>query len=208
MSLIFIRRKGDVITGQMILEGNGVTYFKERPRLELSRVLGVNKPTIVYRGMIRGFSLPIYNNDNEELFFDLPCVPQRWDESSNPLIYVGGYLADAQVGNGYFQIACDWAFFSPNTDLSSSDAPTGSSVETVKSGNILAKDGLAQYTSWYTTFEINYDIASPNILASDDCMTFRLYRVATDNSASDIDGEVVVTGCAIKWKMNKYYSDK
>ena len=80
----------NTFSNQITLSGSGITYFKERPRLELSRTLGTSKPTIVYKGQIRGFSLPIYNSDNEELFFDIPCVPARWDGASNPILYVGG----------------------------------------------------------------------------------------------------------------------
>jgi len=53
----------------MLESGQRRVKLRQRPSLEISRVVGVNKPTIVYRGIFRGFSLPIYASDNEELFF-------------------------------------------------------------------------------------------------------------------------------------------
>ena len=61
-----------------------------------------------------------------------------------------------------------------------------------------------QYHSWATTITLDFDVATPNNLASQDCLNLRIYRIAA--SSAEIAGEVVVTGTAIRWQMNKLYS--
>jgi len=181
---------------QITLSGSGVTYFKERPRLELSRTLGTSKPSIVTLGMTRGFSLPVYNSDNEELFFDLPCVPARWDGASDPVVIVQGYLDTANT-NKKFKLACDWVYFTPDDDaiaMTAVESPSAQTSVTVWS----------QYHSFAANITLNYDVVAANPLAVSDFLQLRLYRVAA--TLNEIAGEVVVTGVAIKWKMNKLYS--
>lgn len=60
-----------------MIRGPLTVKLRQRPNLEISRTLGTGKPTIVYRGVFRGFALPIYAGDNEELFFN-HNVPRRW----------------------------------------------------------------------------------------------------------------------------------
>jgi hypothetical protein len=173
----------------------GVTYFKERPRIELSRILGASKPSIVYRGIIRGFSLPIYNSDNEEIFLDLPNVPARWDGASDPIVYVQGYLDTANTSKK-FKLACDWTYFSAG------DEPDGVAVESPSVETTTATWG--QYHTFTAAITLNYDVVAANALAVGDFLQLRVYRIAA--SGDEIDGEVVVTGVAIRWKMDKLYS--
>ncbi|MDD5435201.1 MAG: hypothetical protein PH343_07210 [Nitrospira sp.] len=187
------------INGQIELLGNGLVYYKERPNLEVSRVIGITKPTTVYQGMIRGFSLPIYNSDNEELFFDVPSVTARWDGLSNPILCFGGYL-DTANNVKKFQLACDWTKFTAQTDILE-----GTSLETAKTGDITTGN-WAQYHTWSSTITLDYDVLPADPLASGDCMDLRLYRVAADDSGNEIAGEVVITGAVIKWRLNKFYS--
>jgi hypothetical protein len=191
----YVLAAGDTLTGQMILSGSGITYFKERPRIELSRVLSVSKPSIVFRGTIRGFSLPIYASDNEELFFDLPSVPARWDGASDPIVYVTGYLDTANTSKK-FKLACDWTYFSAD------DEPDGVAVESPSVETTTATWG--QYHTFTAAITLNYDVVSANALAVGDFLQLRVYRIAA--SGNEIAGEVVVTGIAIKWRMDKLYS--
>lgn len=186
---------GETLTGQVTLSGSGVTYFKERPRIELSRILGASKPSIVYRGIIRGFSLPIYNSDNEEIFLDLPNVPARWDGASDPIVYVQGYLDTANTSKK-FKLACDWTYFSAG------DEPDGVAVESPSVETTTATWG--QYHTFTAAITLNYDVVADNALAVGDFLQLRVYRIAA--SGDEIDGEVVVTGVAIRWKMDKLYS--
>jgi len=55
--------------------------LRVRPDLDFSSITAQGKPTFVTIGAISGYSLPIYNNDNEELFFRF-SIPRRWDGAS------------------------------------------------------------------------------------------------------------------------------
>lgn len=184
------------LNSQITLATSGLVYFKDRPRLELSRVTGVSKPTIVYQGMVRGFSLPVYNSDNEELFFDLPSVPERWDGTSDPVVYVQGYLDTANTSKK-FKLQVDWYFFTPGSETVTGGAviDTGAVYETTTGT-------WAQYYGFETPIPLNYDTATPNNLTASDFLMLRLYRIAA--SSNEIAGEVVITGLAIKWRMNKF----
>ena len=191
----YVLAAGDTLTGQMALSGDGITYFKERPRIELSRVLSVGKPSIVFRGTIRGFSLPVYSSDNEELFLDLPNVPARWDGASDPVVYITGYLDTANTSKK-FKLACDWTYFSAD------DEPDGTAVE--QPYVEITTGTWGQYHTFTAAITLNYDVVAANALAPGDFLQLRVYRIAA--SGDEIAGEVVVTGVAIKWRMDKLYS--
>jgi len=48
----------------------------QRPSLNYTSIVAQGKPTQVFCGAHSGFSLPIYNNDNEELFMSIK-TPRR-----------------------------------------------------------------------------------------------------------------------------------
>lgn len=181
---------------QIALTGSGIAYVRLRPVLDLGRILSTSKPTIVYRGIVRGFSLPIYAADNEELFFAEPYVPARWDAASDPVVIVEGYLDTANNAKK-FQLQCSWNATTPGTDVVPATTMEDP-VSEVTTGNWL------QYQSFTTSFTLNYDVATPNNIAVGDLLNLRLYRIAA--SGDEIAGEVVITGVAIKWRLNKFYS--
>lgn len=65
-----------------IISGQFRTTFELRPDINYAKVSALGKPTAVVRGATAGMSLPIYNNDDEELFFQMH-VPYRWDGISD-----------------------------------------------------------------------------------------------------------------------------
>lgn len=175
---------------------DGNTCVSIRPTLDYGRILGVAKPTVVYRGIVRGFSLPIYNNDNEELFFCTPFVPARWDGVSDPCVIIEGYLDTANNAKK-FGLQCSWTKNTTGTDIVTDTTAEDPTVE-------ITTENWAQYQSFRAIIPLNYDILGVgNELKAGDCLNLRLYRIAA--SAQEIAGEVVIIGVTIRWKIDKFY---
>lgn len=96
------------IDGQLVLHDEGKVWMEIQPDLDYATVQAFGKPTQVYRGVHSGFSLPIYNNDNEQLYVSMD-VPREWDGITNPIAHIHCYLP---VGDGF-----DW--YSPTGHIES-----------------------------------------------------------------------------------------
>ncbi|MCK9601322.1 MAG: hypothetical protein M0R06_19940 [Sphaerochaeta sp.] len=179
-------------SGKPITLGAGALVFIElRPSLDFSTQIALGKPTLVYRGMFRGYSLPVYAVDNEELFFN-ECVPQRWDAASDILVHVHCYLNTANTDKN-FNLQLDWEHFTPGTDV----VPNTSNTVPVETPTGTA----AQYKSFVVSFTVDYDIDDPDNITYDDNLSFRLRRIAA--SANEIAGEVVITHVGVIFRRNK-----
>lgn len=171
------------------LTGSALVYLEIRPDLDYDRIIGNTKPTRVIRGIIEGWSLPIYAAD-EELYFNC-CVPDRWEAATDITVHCHCYL-DAANTDKKFNLRLEWEHFTvgdvvPDTD---NDVP----VET-------DTGAAAQYKSFEVTFTIDYDIDTPDDILADDNIHLRLRRI--DASANEIAGEVVVTHLGIVYQRNK-----
>jgi hypothetical protein len=71
-------------TGLVTMFGGGVGKLQLRPNLvQAQPKISTNTPTEVYRGCNVGYSFPIWNSDNEELYFR-SRIPSRWDGTTDP----------------------------------------------------------------------------------------------------------------------------
>ena len=81
-----------------------IVYIEIRPALDETIVTGLGVPTRVLfpaGGIFWGYSLPIWNNNNEELYFRI-CVPARYDEANDIMVEVTSALSNAgEAGNSY-----------------------------------------------------------------------------------------------------------
>ena len=176
----------------MIESGQRRVKLRQRPNLELSRILGVSKPTIVYRGIFSGFSLPIYSSDNEELFFN-HSVPRRWDGTSDPTVVARVYLDTANTGKK-FQLRLAWEYTKVGTVVPATSNDVDTPVET---------GTASQYQSFDVSFEIDYDIdGAGNEIVPGDQLGLRIYRIAAPSD--EITGEVVVMSAYIDYWRGFY----
>ena len=180
---------GQAIPKPITLSGDGLAYIEMRPDIDYVRILGNLKPTKVTRGITKGYSLPLYAED-EELFF-YTCVPSRYDGASDIIIHVDCYLDTANTAKN-FNLVLEWVHYTP-TDVVP-DTNTSVPVQT-------ATGTAAQYKGFQVTFTIDYDLFTPDLIIGDDQLHFRLYR---DNaSADEIAGEVVVTHIGVIFRRDK-----
>ena len=167
-----------------------------RPDLDITTIVGQGKPTQVKIGIFNGFSMPVYNNDNEELFFDL-CVPFRYSEDADITTCIGAILSGGEdVGDKFnFQLSWEHQKIGEVIPVTTNDVE----VETT-----VATDRNAQYDLYKVEFTINYDIDGiGSEIAAEDLLTFRLRRIAA--SANEVANEIIVAGLNIAFPVNKIF---
>lgn len=188
---------GDTLTGQIVLSGSGLVYLRFRPVLDQNAIGKNLKPDVVYRGLVRGFSMPIYASDAEELFFTEPYVPRRWDGASDIIVRVSGYL-DTANNTKRFRLQVAWEHNTPGTDVIVNTENTDN--QEVLTGN------WAQYQSFSQEFTIDYNIDGADVVAAGDILSLRLRRIAKTGAEAEITGEVVITGLTMKYRCDKFAS--
>lgn len=174
--------------GPITLTDDGLVYIELRPDMDYDRIVANTKPTRVVRGIIEGFSLPVFNDDNEELFFNI-CVPSRWDAASNILFHAYCYLVSANDGKK-FGLRLAYASYTPPTDTVP-DTSTDVDVQT-------STGTAAEFQSFKVAFTIPY-----SGISIDDVLSLRLYRIDADPIGDEIAGEVVVTHVGVIFRRDK-----
>ena len=173
--------------GVVSMAGTGRVYHFDTFTFDYANITGQGKPTLVTRGVADGFSLPVYNSDNEELFA-CKCIPSDWD-GGNVTCIVGGWLPSANNANK-FNLQVSWETWSPTSNTVVPTSVTDVPVETT-TGNWSA----------YASFKVEFTIAINGLASAGDIFAFRIRRLAA--SGDEIDGEVVVQGASIKYIANK-----
>lgn len=167
-------------------------YIELQPDLDWETVRATGKPTWVTRGVFGGFSLPIYNNDNEELFLII-CVPDRYDGESDILVHVDCWLSLAEDSKN-FKLQVSWEYHTPGEDAVPA---TTHDVEVQTATGALA----AQFQSYHVEFVIDYDAHDPDNITFDDILGIRLRRIAA--AADEIGGEIVVCHVGVVYQRDK-----
>ena len=174
--------------GEVVLNGTAKVYKIDTFLFNYSRITGRGKPTLVDRGLAFGFSLPVYNTDDEELF-SCKCIPDDWD-GGNITGYVGGWLPSANNAKK-FNLQFSWECWSPDGNEVVPTAVQDVPVETT-TGNWDA----------YTSFKIPFAISiSASGCSSGDIFALRIRRLAA--SEDEITGEIVVEGASIQYTIDK-----
>lgn len=179
--------EGYVIT----LEGNSKLYLELRPDLDFEIVKAHGKPTRVYRGVVGGFSLPVYAADNEELFLE-SHIPHRWDNVTDILVHLHCYLSVANDTKN-FNIQLSWEHFTDGDIIPATSNDV--EVETATGA------GAAQFQSYHIEFIIDYDIDVGDLIISTDELHLRIRRIAA--TADEIAGEIVVTHIGVIYLIDK-----
>ena len=186
---------------QYTMSGSGLCVMELRPTLVTTEVSGQsNVPTTVTRGVVPGISLPIWNSNSEQLFFDI-CVPDRWDETSDIDIHIYCYLSAIQPTSARaFKLQVDWEHYAPT------------SVAPDTSNTIAVETELDVDTAAYTGFKviftganaINYDVdGGGNEVAADENLCMRLRRIDKTGGNNEIDGEIIITHVGLLFQRDK-----
>jgi hypothetical protein len=175
-------RKGNVMFGATDSNTSQTFIFNH------TRVVGQGKPTLVSRGVAQGFSLPIYDDDDEELFC-CHCIDNCWDGVTNPILYIGGWLDTANTDKS-FRLQVSW--------------------EKIQSGQVVGDvvdddvklETFTGTASQYQFFKIPFplDLIGSGVVGGD-AVAIRIRRIAA--TRDEISGEFVVQGAVMQLPFNK-----
>ena len=174
------------VRGPLMLRDTGRVYVEFRPDLDYETIRGqAGVPALVTRGIFRGFSLPVYDTDFQELYCNI-CVPGRWDGSSNIFLHLDCWLPDANNAKK-FQMRVAWEHYAPGSVVPATS--TDEDVETTTGND-------AAFMSHQVEFEFAY-----GDLAADDIIQFRIRCIAA--SIDEIAGAVVVCHLGVVFQRDK-----
>jgi len=134
-------------------------------------------------GIFQGFSFPIYNTDNEELFFS-DVVPRRWDGVSDITFSIWTALADAEdVGDGY-QFQFSW-------ERAPCGKPIPETIQDVEVETTILANKNEQYDEYCVRFTLDYNLhGAGNEIIPGDLLGGRLRRIAS--GGTEVDNEIII----------------
>lgn len=160
----------------------------QRLPITFSDAFIVEKPTAVTIGANSGFSMPIYNSDNEELFFTT-AIPRRWDGTTDPIITIYAHLGNTEDVGDKFKLQLSYTCNGSTGAISATtnDIPIETTVIT---------DRAAQYDTYAISFTIDHTKLSA--LCE---FKARLRRIAA--SVNEVSNEIIITSAYINFKRDK-----
>lgn len=166
---------------------NNVSLAQRIP-ITFSTAQAQGKPTAVTVGCNSGFSMPVYNNDNEEIFFTLK-IPRRWDGKTDPVVTVLAHLGNTEDVGDKFQLQLSYVCNGTTGVISSTtnDIPIETTVVTSRAAQ-------------YDTYAVNFTLDDTKLSAGCEFKA-RLRRIAA--SGSEVSNEVIVTSVYINFKRDK-----
>jgi hypothetical protein len=183
-------------TGLITMLGTGKGKLQYRPHLinKASKTAGV--PTEIYRGCNVGYSMPIWNTSDEEIYFRMR-IPNRWDGTTDPQMGIVTTLIGAEDVGDKYRFQMEW-----QTTQGIGTSTIGATTSSVTSETTVKTGGTAQYSSYFMFFTLDADDGTNPIIAGRMLQT-RLRRIAA--SGSEVAGEIGVWDCVSMWCVNKMY---
>jgi len=178
-----------------IKPGNPLGALTLRPEVNVDEIKKQAKPDQVQIGVFFGYSMPVYNSDNEEIFFR-ENVPGRWDGKSNITLHVLVALASTQIGARYFKFQFSW-----NQVTEGEVVPA--TTHDVEVEQAMA-DGVTQYTAYELEFTLDYDVDTADPILSHDLLSGRLRRIAATSGDEALD-EIIVIDWHTHYIVNKAF---
>lgn len=173
----------------LLLVDDGLVYLEFRPDIDFETVRAQGKPTWVKRGIVGGWSLPIFAADNEELYMMIH-IPHRWDGASDITIHIHCYI-DTANANKNFNVQFSWENF---TDGDVIPATSNDLAEETATG------AGPQYMTYHIDYIIDYDIDPAHPLVSTDELHFRVRRL--NATVDEIAGEIVITHIGVVFRRD------
>lgn len=183
-------------TGLVTMSGSALAKLQLRPQLVQTSAKALGTPTQIARGLNVGYSLPVWNTNDEELYCRLR-IPNRWDGTTNPqfgicttLMNVGG----EDVGDK-FKFQLEWQTTAAGNVMGTTTSNT-TSEQTVLTGR------NDQYDTYFVFFTFDADDLN-NPITEGEMLQIRLRRIAA--SANECTGEIAVWDWTTIWPVNKMY---
>jgi len=168
----------------------GKVYLEFRPDLDETRIRGnVGIPTGVRigepgEGLFTGYSLPIWNSNDEELYF-MHCVPDRWDGESHIIIHIVTALANANEAGNSYQLEMEWEHVTPDVEEVPVTLNTTTFTRNIESNT--------QFECYKDYFLVLYNADVGDDILADDEIAIRLRRLSVLGvGLKELDGELII----------------
>lgn len=172
---------------------NHAYSLRVRPSIDFGQIGVKTKPTPIQVGAYSMLSLPIYNSDSEEIYFN-HSVLRRWDGLSD-LVFGCKAVIDTANTSKKFRLDLDWYNYVTGVVV-----PTA--LNNVHFDKTTGTD--AQYMTYDVTWTINYDVVVENPILANQILGGRVRRVANpDGAGSEIAGEVMLHGFYVQYCLDK-----
>lgn len=179
----------DVIDVPVELIGEGRIWLEFRPELDFDIIKKNAVPLSYERGIFTGFELPIWADDNQELFFEL-CVPNRWDGITSIHVHMDMFLIEAQDDGDAFKLQIVYEHYDAGVDIvPNTSTPVEIETETGASAA-------------FQSFPVHFEVPAGDMLC-DDILAFRLRRIDVTVNV-EIDGNLVFNHAGISFYCDKY----
>lgn len=175
--------------GTTTLVGTAKIYKQRSFFFNYEKITGQGAPTLVTRGLFSGFTLPVYNADDQQVPSCI-CMPDDWDGTTDPIVYIGGWLDTANNAKK-FNMQCSVETVANVNGTVMPDTTNDYPVETT-TGN------WGQYAFYKIGFTLD---ASAIVLAVGQSLAIRIRRLAA--SGDEIAGNPVVEGAVLVYVANK-----
>lgn len=152
------------------------------------------KPTQVVRGINKGFSMPIYAADNEELFAT-SIVPRRWDGVSDLTASILVMLSGLEDVGDKFKFQLSWDCVSCEGTMS--DTTVDVEVETT-----VLTGRAAAWNVYKLNFTIDYDPVG-HVVVPGCLLSWRLRRIAA--STLEVTNEIIALVAADSFNVDKMF---
>jgi len=186
-------------TGDLTLEGTAKGTLVIRPQINFDEINKRIKPTLAQRGVFFGYSMPVYDADNEEIFLSQE-VPQRWDGESDIIVHATVALAAGEDVGDKFQMQMSWEHDGIAGDIipaTSNDVPIETTILT---------DRNDAWDIYEINFTIDYDIdGEGNEIVSNEMLGMRLRRIAA--STLEATDEIVVMKIDTHFIVDKIFGE-
>jgi hypothetical protein len=181
-------------TGLLTLVGTAKGKLNLRPTIIQKASKTAGDPTEVYRGCNVGYSFPVWNSNNEELYFRIR-IPNRWDGTTDPQFGIMTTLSAAEDVGDKFKFQLEWQTTNPG-DVMSVTTSSVVSEQVLLTGRVEAYDA---YTIFFT-FDAD-DINNP--IVAGEMLQGRLRRIASGTPA--VTGEIMIWDWSSMWCVNKMF---
>jgi len=141
------------------------------------------------RGVFKGLKYVIWNEDNYEEYYSI-TIPTDWDETSDPTIYLDGWLNDASDSNKFKMVVqAEVADFVGNGVV----PDTNNNYE-----DEITTGSWAAYTGFQSDFVID---ASEIGLSAGETANFRIRRIPA--TSDEYTGDIYITNVSLEYTANK-----
>ena len=182
-------------SGVLSLVGTAKRYYSRRPKMNVIHQIAHAVPDEVQQGVYFGYSMPVFNSDNEELYFR-DRVPYRWDGASDFTFELYVWLSGGEDVGDYLKFQLSWEHNEHEALM-----PSTSNDVTAEQAVLTGRNN--QYDCYKLSFTIDYDIdGSGNEIMAGSNWGARLRRVDATNP--DVTNEIVACDWMLKYQIDKF----